>query len=200
MEVKNRILLKATEMFFTLGIRSVTMDDIAKELGISKKTIYLNYPDKDELVYQMMHLEMHRDKCDWEVLCGQNANQIEIQIEAMKLMKKSISGMNASVIFDIKRYHPRAWTLLESHKKDFVIPTLEQHIQQGILEGLFRPDVNVPLLARFRFGAVMLGFDTTLFPTNQYDIVEIQTTMMDHFIRGLLTEKGYLIYNTIKNK
>ncbi len=200
MEVKERILNKATEMFFSLGVRSVTMDDIAKELGMSKKTIYNHFPDKDELVYQMMQKEMEKDKCEWDFLYSNHSNQIEIQLEAFKLMKKSFAGMNSTVIFDIKRFHPRAWSLLEAHKQQFIIPSLEQHFNQGIAEGVFRADVNVSLLARYRFGGVMLGFDTTLFPPEQYNIVEIQTTLMDHFIRGLLTEKGYKLYNKIQNK
>jgi TetR/AcrR family transcriptional regulator, cholesterol catabolism regulator len=200
MEVKERILIKASEMFFKVGIRSITMDDIAKELGISKKTIYINFPDKDSLVFQIMANELEKDRCDWININHQQCNQLEKLLLTLDHMKKTLSEFKASTLFEIKRYFPKAWQLFETHKINFIIPCIEDELIKGIDEGLYRHNMNVKLLARYRYGSIMLGFDTTLFDPAEYNILELQETMMDHFIRAILTDKGLEIYNTLKNK
>lgn len=196
MEIKERILAKATEMCFKYGIRSVTMDDIAKELGISKKTIYLHFDDKDEIIYQLMQTEMEKDKCEWAELSTASKNLLDKMTMALALMRKTMEGMHSAIIFDIKRYHPRAWALFQSHKNHFILETVTNDINEGIKEGMFRSEINVEFMAKYRLEQVELGFNMDLFPSHKFNIVEIQTTLMDHFIRGILTEKGLKIYNS----
>ncbi len=196
MEIKERILAKATEMCFRYGIRSVTMDDIAKELGISKKTIYTHFADKDEIIFQIMENEMSKDKCEWDELGKTSNNIIEKMINAQNLMKKTMEGMNPSIFLDIKRFHPRAWGLFQEHKHEFILKTITDDINKGIEEGLFRTNMNVDFMGRYRMEQVEMGFDPVVFPPEKFNMAEIQTTLMDHFIRGILTEKGLKTYNT----
>jgi TetR/AcrR family transcriptional regulator, cholesterol catabolism regulator len=112
------------------------------------------------------------------------------------MMRKTMEGMNPAIIFDIKRYHPRAWSLFQSHKNQFMFEMVTNDIKKGIQEGIFREDLNVELLAKYRLAQVELGFDHEVFPNNKFSIVEVQTTLMDHFIRGILTEKGLKQYNS----
>jgi TetR/AcrR family transcriptional regulator, cholesterol catabolism regulator len=196
MEIKERILHKATEMCFRFGIRSVTMDDIAKELGISKKTIYQHFEDKDEIIYQIMNIEMERDKCEWGEVGKTSKNLIDKMISAMSLMRKGMEGMHSSLVFDIKRYHPRAWALFQNHKNHFILETITNDLNAGIKEGMFRNEINVEFMAKFRLEQVEMGFDPEVFSSAKFNVAEIQTTLMDHFIRGILTEKGLKIYNS----
>jgi TetR/AcrR family transcriptional regulator, cholesterol catabolism regulator len=196
MEIKERILNKASEMCFRFGIRSVTMDDIAKDLGISKKTIYQHFDDKDEIIYQVMQSEMAKDKCEWADLEKMSKNLLDKMKNTVDLMRKTMEGMNPAIIFDIKRYHPRAWNVFENHKKDFMMDNVTKDLNQGIKEGMFRSEINVEFMAKYRMEQVELGFNPDVFPTNKFNIVEIQTTLMDHFIRGILTEKGLKEYNS----
>jgi TetR/AcrR family transcriptional regulator, cholesterol catabolism regulator len=196
MEIKERILNKATEMYFKYGIRSVTMDDIAKELGISKKTIYLHFVDKDEIIYQLMKCEMVRDQCEWGELEKVSNNLLEKMQKTLELMRKSMEGINPALIFDIKRFHPRAWSLFQNHKSHFMFDMVTKDLNKGIEEGLFRSDINVELMAKYRIEQVEIGFNTDIFPSNKFSMADIQTTLMDHFIRGILTEKGSKIYNS----
>ncbi len=198
MEIKQRILNQATEMCFKFGIRSVTMDDIAKELGISKKTIYQNFDDKDEIVFQIMETEMAKDKCEWIGLEKVSKNLLEKMRNAMDLMRKTMEGMNPAIMFDIKRYHPRSWALYQNHKSQFILEYTTKDLNEGIKEGLFRPEINVEFMAKYRLEQVEMGFNTDIFPPNKFSMGEIQTTLMDHFIRGILTEKGFKIYNSLQ--
>ncbi|MCU0471341.1 MAG: TetR/AcrR family transcriptional regulator [Arcicella sp.] len=194
MEIKERIIQKARELFFRFGIKSVTMDDIATELGISKKTIYQHFEDKDEIVYQLMMAEMQQDQCDWEMLNTTSSNVIEKTVKSMDIFKQAFSEINPSTFFDIKKYHPRTWKLFQEHKQNFILEMLKKDLLEGIEHGFFRHDIKVDILAKMRLEQVEMGFDQQIFPANKYSIVDVELTMLDHFIRGILTEKGLEIY------
>lgn len=199
MEVKERIIKKATEMFFRYGVKSVTMDDISRELGISKKTLYLHFADKDELVYQMFSCEMENDECQWEELQNEYPNVIERLLKENEFMRDSFKDMNPSLLHDIKRFHPRTWASFEQHKKGFLLEQAKHTLQEGINEGYFRADIQIDILAVLRIEQIELGFSPHLFPANT-SILDIQFIFMDHFIRGILTENGLQVYEHFKNK
>ncbi|MEA5459490.1 TetR/AcrR family transcriptional regulator [Arcicella sp. LKC2W] len=194
MEIKERIIAKAREHFFRYGIKSVTMDDIASELGISKKTIYQHFEDKDELVHQLMLLEIATDECEWDELNKISSNVVEKTMKAMDLCKDSFTEINPSAFFDIKKYHPRTWKLFQEHKEKFVLEMIKKDLVEGIGQGYFRADIKVDILARMRLEQVEMGFDPHIFPPNKFTVVDVQITLLDHFMRGMLTEKGLEIY------
>lgn len=194
MEIKERIIAKAREQFFRYGIKSVTMDDIASELGISKKTIYQHFEDKDELVYQLMLSEIATDECQWDELNKEASNVVEKTMKSMDLCKDSFTEINPSAFFDIKKYHPRTWKLFQEHKEKFVLEMIKKDLVEGIDQGFFRADIKVDILARMRLEQVEMGFDPQIFPPNKFKIVDIQLTLLDHFMRGMLTEEGLEIY------
>lgn len=194
MEIKSRIIIKARELFFRYGVKSVTMDDIASELGISKKTIYLHFEDKDELVHQMMLIEMDCDKSDWEELGNTSKNVIEKTVRSMDLFKQAFAEINPSAFFDIKKYHPKTWQLFEEHKQNFILESIIKDLKEGIEQGYFRPEIRVDILAKMRLEQIEIGFDPHAFPGNKYSVVEIELTMLDHFFRGIMTEKGLQVY------
>jgi AcrR family transcriptional regulator len=194
LEIKERIIVKAREQFFRYGIKSITMDDIASELGISKKTIYQHFEDKDELVYQMMLIEIANDECEWECLNKASANVIEKMVKSMELCKHSFTEINPSTFFDIKKYHPRTWNLFQEHKQNFILGLIQKDLIEGVSQGLFRPDIKVEILARMQMEQIEISFDPQIFPSNKFKVIDVQITMFDHFIRGLLTEQGLKVY------
>ncbi len=194
MEIKERIIAKAREQFFRYGVKSVTMDDIASELGISKKTIYQHYEDKDAIVNQLMLGEMANDKCEWEALNQNSKNVIEKTVKSMDIFKQVFSEINPSTFFDIKKYHPKTWELFQEHKQNFILGAIKQDLIEGIEQGFFRPEIKVDILAKMRMEQIELGFDPQIYPPNKFTVVEVELTLLDHFIRGVLTEKGLEVY------
>jgi TetR/AcrR family transcriptional regulator, cholesterol catabolism regulator len=194
LEIKERIIAKAREQFFRYGVKSVTMDDIAGELGISKKTIYQHFEDKDAIVHQLMLTEMEQDKCDWDILNESSKNVIEKTLKSMDIFKQAFTEINPSTFFDIKKYHPKTWALFQEHKQNFILGAIRQDLLEGIEQGFFRPDIKVDILAKMRMEQIELGFDPQMFPPNKFSIIEVELTMLDHFIRGVLTEKGLEVY------
>jgi len=199
-DVKERILQKAEEMFFRYGVKSITMDDIARELGISKKTIYLHFPDKDDLVYQVVGREMEKDKCEYEVLDNSEANAIEKLIQASEMMRHTLVTVNPRLLYEIQKYHPRAWQHFEGHMQDFALTGITKDLRQGIEEGLFRAELDVPVVARLRLKQIEIGFDNQLFPPEQFSLLRVQIEMLDHFVRGIVTKRGCEMYEIYREE
>ena len=194
MEIKERIIAKAREQFFRYGVKSVTMDDIASELGISKKTIYQHFEDKDAIVHQLMMGEMLQDKCEWDDLGKISKNVIEKMVKSMELIKKAFAEINPCTFFDIKKYHPKTWELFQSHKQNFIMESIKQVLLVGIEQGYYRSDIKIEILTIMRMEQVETGFDPHLFPPNKFSLIDVELTMLDHFIRGILTPKGLEVY------
>lgn len=193
-EVKHRIVERAAELFIKFGIRSVTLDEIARDLGISKKTIYQHFADKDEIVYEAINAEMQRDKCEFEELDRSSANVIEKIMKTSEMMRVQFSSFNPALVQDIKKYYPRAWQVVEQHNQDFILESLRQDLRWGIEEGLFRADTPVEILSRMRMEQVLMGFDLRVFPAEKFSLLDVQLAFLDHFIRGILTESGLQLY------
>lgn len=200
MEVKQRIQQKADELFFRYGAKAVTMDDIARELGISKKTIYLHFPDKDAVVLSVVQQHIHNDKCEYEYLNEQVPNVVERFLKASAMMRESLTMMNPHLVYEIQKYHPRAWQVFEQHLNDFALNAIVSELKQGIVDGVFRSDFDIEVLAKLRLKQVQLGFDPFLFPPNKYNIANLQDTFLMHFMAGILTEKGRGVLNEINKQ
>ena len=194
MEIKERIIAKAREQFFRYGVKSVTMDDIATELGISKKTIYQHFGDKDAIVHQLMMAEMANDMCEWNDLDESSNNVIEKIVKSMDIIRKAFAEINPSTFFDIKKYHPKTWQLFQEHKQNFIMESIRKELLQGIEQGFFRADIKVEILVRMRLEQIEIGFDPHLFPPNKFSLIEVELTLLDHYIRGILTPKGLEVY------
>lgn len=190
MENKERILIKAEELFMRYGIRSITMDDIARELAISKKTIYQYFQDKDALVEQVAERYFSRDQEQIHRICQHTENAIDEVILISQHLKNRLKGVNPSVFFDLQRYHPKTWALWQEHKRNFIIAQVRRNLEQGIAEGLYRKDLDVEALAILRVTEIEMPFDIQLFPPEKFDVVSLQMTFLEHFIRGIVTVKG----------
>jgi TetR/AcrR family transcriptional regulator, cholesterol catabolism regulator len=200
LEIKERIIAKAREQFFRYGVKSVTMDDIASELGISKKTIYLHFEDKDAIVHQLMMAEMANDKCEWDALDESSNNVIEKIVKSMDIIRQAFAEINPSAFFDIKKYHPKTWELFQEHKQNFIMESVRKELLQGIEQGVFRAEIKVEILARMRMEQIEMGFDPLLFPPSKFSLIEVELTMLDHYIRGILTPKGLEVYQEFMHK
>ena len=196
---KERILEGADELFFKAGIRSITMDDIAKHLGMSKKTIYLHYKDKDELVTALVHTKLEQDKCEMQNVIENSANVLEELINMMKCSEEFFSRINPVVIYDLQKYHPGAWKQLQEFKAQFVVDSMRTMMAKGIEQGYIRPDIDLGIIARMRIWQIELGFNTEVFPPQTFNPWKVQIQLMEHFAYGICTAKGRKLLDHYKN-
>jgi TetR/AcrR family transcriptional regulator, cholesterol catabolism regulator len=191
MEVKDRIRQKADELFRRYGIRSVTMDEIATQLGVSKKTIYQFYADKDELVDAVMDDEIACSQQDC-LTCMSNArNAIDEIFLTMEFIEKQFRNMNPSIVHDLQRFHIRGFEKLQQHKYNFIYKLIRANLERGIAEELYRPEINTDIITKFRLESMMLAFNIELFPPAQYNLAQLEQEIIEHYLYGLATIKGY---------
>ncbi len=199
MELKERILEKAKEMFFQFGIRSVTMDDISNALGISKKTLYQHFADKESLADAMTEQFMSHEQCKMEELQQLSENPVAEVIAGSHGMREMLATMNPVLLYDLQKYHPKIWKkyLLQ---KEFFKSLVKENLLKGIETGYYRKDLNPELLAILRMETVEIVFNTQLFPPAKYGLVETQEAIIDHFLRGIVTDKGLIVYEKLINQ
>lgn len=175
------------------------MDDIARHLGMSKKTIYQFFKDKNELVIGLVEKKLKDDEDQLNAIISQSGNVIEEMINMMKCSEDIFSKINPIVIHDMQKYHPDAWKKFQDFKSGVLISTLERLLSKGISQGYIRPDIDVKILARMRVHQFELGFNTTIFPVAEFNIWKVQYQFLEHFNYGICTLKGYKLLNKYKN-
>lgn len=198
METKERILVKAHELFMRYGIRSVSMDDIATNLGMSKKTIYQFFADKDELVDAIMDVEIVKMQNDC-LSCGIRARDAVDEIFlTMEQILEQFSQMNPMVLYDMEKFHHRAYQKIMKHKHDFILKIISNNLERGKAEGLYRPELNVEIMARFRLESMMLAFNIDLYPPKKFPLVAVTRELIEHFVYGISSLKGIKLIEKYK--
>jgi AcrR family transcriptional regulator len=190
MEPKDRILIKAHELYNRYGIRSVSMDDIAAQLGMSKKTLYQFYTDKDELVNAVFATIMEENKTKCHDCQAKGENAIQEVFYSFDMLQDMLSNMNPSVLFDMQKYHPTAFKKFQDYRNNFLYKIIRENLERGIEEELYREDIDVDILTRYRLHSIMISFDSEIFPTNKTNLVYIEQQLLEHFLWGLATTKG----------
>ena len=175
------------------------MDDIARHLGMSKKTIYQFFKDKNQLVLALVKKKLRDDEDQMAAIISQSGNVIEEMINMMKCSEEIFSRINPIVIHDMQKYHPDAWKQFQDFKSGVLINTLEQLLTKGINQGYIRPGIDVKIIARMRVYQVELGFNTTIFPVAEFSTWKVQLQFLEHFNYGICTLKGYKLLNKYKN-
>ena len=200
MEPKERILVKAHELFNSYGIRSVSMDDIAAQLGMSKKTLYQFYADKDELVNAVFDvmLNLNRENCTACIQKGENA--IHEVFLSFDMLQELLASMNPSLLFDLEKYHPTGFKKFQEFRNNFLYKIIKSNLENGIKEELYRPEIDVDVLSRFRIYTVVLSFNHEVFPNNKNKLLHIEQQLIEHFLYGLATPKGLKLILKYKNQ
>lgn len=204
METYERILSESFSLFVRYGIKSVTMDDIAKHMGISKKTIYEHFRDKDDLLRQ--GLLFHKDVQDknMQVIMATSENVLETIYKVMFEAVSHMHKVSPAFFSDLKKYHHKLCDdVLPRHHREKMQMLIEL-IEKGITEGIFRNDFNVDIVSRIMNFQLDMLSDEERFPTHSYTRAEIFKTIIECFTRGIATPKGIAIIEDIiereKNK
>ncbi len=183
------------DLFWRYGVKSVTMDDIAREIGISKKTIYQHFEDKEAIVEEVIKHELEKLRGDMEHIDREADNPIEQMLQVSRCLQRERNNVNPVLLFDLKKYCHKGWELFQNHKHQYIIKGVSWNLERGIQQGLYRQDLNVNMMARLHIEQIEMAFDASIFPPNQFNPIDVQIQMLHHFLRGLLTEKGFQLYN-----
>ncbi|HEY4652761.1 MAG TPA: TetR/AcrR family transcriptional regulator [Pontibacter sp.] len=198
-DARKKISETAFQLFCQRGIKSVSMDDIAQFLGMSKKTIYKWFSNKNEIVIASTgaYLEDMQQRC--EVHFQDSGNAIEELFNIMGMTRELFNQFHPSVFHDLQKYHPEAWKLWMQHRDDYMFEKIKLNLLRGIKEGLYRKDLDVDVMAKIRLVQVELPFNPVLFPPHKYDLKRVQLATLEHYMLGLATLKGHKLINELKH-
>lgn len=199
METKERIIGAALELFFRHGVKRITMDDIARHLSVSKKTIYGFFTDKDEIVQQACAMQLNKDKCEFETVDNGHKDAVLEIMEKMKHLHEMFSVMNPVLFDDLQKFHPKTWQMYLKFKDENLSLMIEKNLRKGIEQKLYRPDINIKIMVKLRIEEVSLGMNVSVFPPNKFYQPDVQVALLDHFLHGIVTVKGHKLINKYKN-
>lgn len=197
-ETRQRIVLAAHELFNKYGIRSITMDDIAKHLSISKKTIYQFFKEKDEIVHSCCVDEMENHQCMFDEIKHSSKDAIHECLEMMKYLSEIFGNKNPNMFYDLQKFYSGSWKVFRAFKEQKIMNVVEENLKKGIREGLYRADINIKILARLRMEEVEMAMNPDIFPASKFSIRDVQLALLDHFLHGITTLKGHKLINKYK--
>lgn len=192
MEKASLFIVNSTELFMRYGIKSLTMDDIARHLGMSKKTIYQFVKDKKDLVNKCVSLAIEDEQC---ILCDtkeQKGNAIDILLDINERVSIKLQNVQPSVMYDIERYYPEAWKIMQNHKKEFIFNMLKENLELGMKEGLYRSNLIPDIIAGNYVVLINQLFDSEYFNSSSYDFKTLHREIARYHIRGIANEQGRL--------
>ena len=199
MELKERIIEEASQLFFQKGIKSITMSDIASHLGISKRTLYEVFKDKEELLEVCIERSSKEAEEKMKNLINESENVIDAMMRIYAKHLNDRQKINKSLVHDLRKYHPRLYKKIECKQKEETntfIPLFEKGVEQGLL----RSDLNFEILIWLLKAQFKMVIDSDFIPTNKYSPEEFVSAIILNFIRGIATPKGHEIIDEMVTK
>ena len=184
------IIKKVAGLYGKYGIKSVTMDDIARELGISKKTLYQYFKDKDDLVAKVVKYLMDYMSDEMARMVPKDFNAIEELLLVSKFISQYLKQVNPSVTYDLQKYYPEILKNINLNRREHIFSRIKENMKKGIKEGLYRKDLNIDIIAQFYLFRIEMSQTFDLLVESKYSFEEIFNTSFNYHIRGIANQKG----------
>ncbi len=197
--MQEKILHKATELFLTLGFKSVTMDDLAQEMGISKKTIYSHYENKTKLVQETTMYMFGVISNGIDQIVALKKNPIEELYDIKKFVMLHLKDEKSSPQYQLQKYYPKIYGALRNKQFEVMQDCVLDNVKRGVALGIYRDNLDVEFVARIYFSGVMSIKDNTIFPQKLFSMTLLMDNYLEYHLRGIVTPKGRKILNAIIN-
>lgn len=177
-------------MFLTLGVKSVTMDEIAAELGISKKTIYAHYPTKSQLIEATAHFVFKEISEGIENIRAKNYDPLEELYHIKELAAAHLKDEKSSPQHQLQKYYPKIAFNIQQKQKDLLEEITAENLKKGISRQLYRSDLNLNFISRIYFIGILGIKDRDLFPEPGFEAIEVTNMHLEYHLRAIVTPKG----------
>ncbi|WP_460220110.1 TetR/AcrR family transcriptional regulator [Psychroserpens sp. MEBiC05023] len=198
--MKEKIILKSAELFLNLGFKSVTMDDIANEMGISKKTIYVHFPNKTKLIevttMHMFELISHGIDC----ICALEKNPIEELYDIKRFVMEHLKDEKSSPQYQLQKYYPKIYKTLRDKQFEVMYDCVQENLRRGIDQELYRDTINIEFITRIYFNSILAIKDKDLFPLKIFSMNMLMDNYLEYHLRGIATDKGKRVLSQFISK
>ena len=187
----HRIRQEAHTLFMRYGFKSVSMDDIASAIGMSKKTIYQFFPDKETLVAEVvkMIIIQNEQNCEHDRSIAKDAiHEVLLAINQMSIL---FQHMNPSLIFDLHKYYHQGYLTFQSHRNNYIQKIIRENLQLGIAEGNYREEIDIATLTRLRMETILIPFQPEFQQSVKAPLVDAAKELSIHYLFGVVSPKGY---------
>jgi AcrR family transcriptional regulator len=198
MEPQEKILKTSLTLFFKYGIKHVTMDDIAKELGMSKKTIYQFYKEKDDLVNQLCEIELTAQEFQFDEFNKNAKDAIHEIMMISEKMRQMMQNINPLFFMDLQKFYPAAFLRFQKFKEECAYKNVLLNIKMGIKDGVYRGDLDPEFVARLRMAQIDMLMFGNHFSYEKISFVKTHELVLDIFVFGICTIKGHKLFNNYK--
>jgi AcrR family transcriptional regulator len=194
------ILERVRDLFYKYGVRSISMEDICRDAGISKKKLYAHFNSKKELVRKLLELERHNFEVIFDTTRFDGVNAIDILLEVSKEIGERFKDISPSMTFDMKKYYPEIYRNHVDERTEFIFDKIKINLQKGINQGMYRNDLSVELVARLYIRRLLDLHNPEIFPSDKFSFQTLFDVMFENFIRGIANENGISYYEQQKSK
>jgi TetR/AcrR family transcriptional regulator, cholesterol catabolism regulator len=204
MKAQEKILSTALSLFFKYGIRHVTMDEIARELGMSKKTIYRYYREKDDLVSQLCDQELKKHECDFTDLHRNAKDPIHEIMLISEKTRAMMQNINPTFFLDLRKFYPEAFARFQKFRNGCIYNNITGNIHKGLDAGYYRPELDPDFVTRYRLAQIDMVMFGGYFPHEKMSLATLNEQVLDMFVYAICTPKGQKLLEkykkSIKNK
>ena len=198
MSNQDYILTKSTELFMKYGIKSLTIDDIAREFGMSKKTLYAHVENKSDLVYKSMQWHIEREECDFKEIVQNAGNAVEEMMMIVNNVTEHIKSLNTNIIFELQKFFPDTFVLFNEFREKHIRMAILSNLKRGVEEGFYREDLDVEIVSRIYVTNTFSFFDQNLFNAKSYQFIDLYREFMKYHLHGIVSAKGLKYIQKIK--
>ncbi len=194
MNIKDTLFTAAFELFLKYGIKSVSMDDISKKLGISKKTIYTFVANKESLISDIVTRHVESDEKEILKIKETSKDAIDEMVNISQHVLSFLCDMTPSLVFDLKKYHPELWHKIENQHFLFIENTIRNNLIRGQKEGLYRKNFDANIVSKLYVAKSNCIVDIDHFPINVFDRVTLFKEMISYHLHGVLSVEGFQLF------
>jgi len=187
------ILSKTFELYEKYAIKRVTMDDVARELGISKKTLYQFVANKNELVEKVIRSEIELAGKRHESIKFMNLNSIGELFEVSKMMNERLKKHNPALFFDLRKYYPAIFKEITKIKREKAYESVLNNLKKGMKEGLYRKEINPDIIAKIYVSRIEHNYDNSIFSIAEVTSIEVFNEVLIYHLHGICNENGLKI-------
>jgi len=195
--MREKILHTATELFLSQGFKSITMDDIASEMAISKKTIYSHFKTKEAIVEATTDDLFSKICGGIDHICALQKNPIEELYEIKRFVLEHLKGEQSSPMYQLQKYYPKQHRKMRKQQYDYMQECVVENIERGLDEGLYRKNINVQFVSRIYFTGMVGIKDAEIFPVATFPASTLYDMYLEYHLRGVVTPKGRKLLNNL---
>jgi AcrR family transcriptional regulator len=197
--MREKILIGATDLFLTYGFKSVTMDDIASALGVSKKTIYQHFDNKTKLVEASALYLFAFISEGINNICSLEKNPIDEIYNIKQFVTEHLKGQKSSPQYQLQKYYPKIFKSLKDKQFCVMQDCVSENLERGMSLGLYRDTIHVDFISRIYFNAMMVIKDKDLFPDDKFSMTMLMNNYLEYHLRGICTPRGIAYLNQLIN-